>query len=257
MDICSYVALFGLFSVLGWVYECTYCAIRNRKWENRGFLLGPVCPIYGFGASAVLIAANLLPKGSADAPWWQVFIACTAGSAVLEYGTSYVLEKCFHARWWDYSSIPLNLNGRICLPFALCFGAAGTLLYYYVMPFLSDAAPAVPLLTWEALALITASLMSADLALTLSTMTDVTKRIEQGRDDFDAVMETAVDDIASGRRPLQSDLEEAAHHAAEEMTATQRRALKSIRRYTEEHREASAKRLRKAVRDIEEARRKK
>ena len=54
MDICQIVSWFGLFSVLGWVYECTYCAIKNRKWDNRGFLFGPVCPIYGFGASFVM-----------------------------------------------------------------------------------------------------------------------------------------------------------------------------------------------------------
>ncbi len=127
MDICSYVAWFGLFSILGWVYECAYCAIRTKRWDNRGFLFGPVCPIYGFGVSALLIVAQALASSgatSANAAWWQVLLCASAGSAVLEYTTSYVLEKCFHARWWDYSNVPLNLNGRICLPFALCFGAA-------------------------------------------------------------------------------------------------------------------------------------
>lgn len=69
MDICQIVSWFGLFSVLGWVYECTYCAIKNRKWDNRGFLFGPVCPIYGFGASFVIIATSVLPKGSQDTIW--------------------------------------------------------------------------------------------------------------------------------------------------------------------------------------------
>ena len=80
----------------------------------------------------MIIAASVLPKGSQDTVWWQVFLASATGSAVLEYSTSWVLEKLFHARWWDYSNIPLNLNGRICLPFALCFGTVGCLLYYFV-----------------------------------------------------------------------------------------------------------------------------
>lgn len=254
MDICSYVAWFGLFSVLGWVYECTYCAIKNRRWDNRGFLFGPVCPIYGFGVVAVIVVAQALPRGG-DVSWWQVFLGGAAGSAVLEYGTSYVLERCFHARWWDYSNIPLNLNGRVCLPFALCFGAVGTLLYYYVCPTIADASPSLPLVAWELLALATASLMSADLALTLSTLTDLTRRIERGRDDFDAVMETAVDDIASGRRPLEDDLEEAARRGAEGMTLVERRALRSIRSFGSRAREESAARLRRAAGQLEARRR--
>lgn len=258
MDICSYVAWFGLFSILGWVYECTYCAIRTKRWDNRGFLFGPVCPIYGFGVSAVLIVAQAIASTgvtSANVAWWQVFLCASAGSAVLEYTTSYVLEKCFHARWWDYSNVPLNLNGRICLPFALCFGAVGTLLYYFVCPLLGGAAVSLPLTAWEVLALLTVGLMSADLALTLSALTDVTQRVERSRADFDAVMETAVDDLASGRRPLGADLEAAAHRTAEEMSLVQRRALKSIRSYTSEHREEGAARLRRAVARVESERR--
>lgn len=98
--------------------------------------------------------------------------------------------------------------------------------------------------------------MSADLALTLSALTDLTKRVERGRDDFDAVMETAVDDLASGRRPLENNLEAAARHTAQGLSSMQKRTLKSIRTYTEEHREASAERLRHALAKAEEQKRK-
>jgi uncharacterized protein YicC (UPF0701 family) len=97
--------------------------------------------------------------------------------------------------------------------------------------------------------------MSADLALTLSALTDVTQRVERSRADFDAVMETAVDDLASGRRPLGTDLEAAAHRTAEGMSLVQRRALKSIRSYTNERREEGAARLRRAVARVESERR--
>lgn len=98
--------------------------------------------------------------------------------------------------------------------------------------------------------------MSANLALTLSALTDLTKRVERGRDDFDAVMETAVDDLASGKHPLEHDLEAAAKHTAQELSSMQKRALRNIRTYTEEHREASAERLRHALAKAEEQKRK-
>ena len=131
----------------------------------------------------------------------------------------------------------------------------GTLLYYFVCPLLGGATVSLPLTAWEVLALLTVGLMSADLALTLSALTDVTQRVERSRADFDAVMETAVDDLASGRRPLGADLEAAAHRTAEEMSLVQRRALKSIRSYTSEHREEGAARLRRAVARVESERR--
>ena len=131
----------------------------------------------------------------------------------------------------------------------------GTLLYYFVCPLLGGATVSLPLAAWEVLALLTVGLMSADLALTLSALTDVTQRVERSRADFDAVMETAVDDLASGRRPLGTDLEAAAHRTAEGMSLVQRRALKSIRSYTSERREEGAARLRRAVARVESERR--
>lgn len=252
MDLCSLMAWFGLFSFFGWVYECTYCAIKNRRWDNRGFLFGPVCPIYGCGVVLVILVAGLLPSlGTGVTPqWWHIFLGASLGSAILEYSTSYLLEKFFHARWWDYSRVPLNLNGRICLPFALCFGAVGTLLYYYVYPWVTSTSGSISPGVCELLGLVVASLMSADLALTLSALKDLDSRVERGWADFDAVMDTAVDDITSGRRPLQPDVEEATRRAAEGMSAIQRRALRSIRRFTTEKKEAGAARLRGALERI-------
>lgn len=257
MDICACVTWFGIASLLGWVWECTFCAIKNKKWDNRGFLFGPVCPIYGCGLVAVILIATSLPlptpRSAPDVPWWEVFLAASLGSAVLEYGTSYVLERLFHARWWDYSHVPLNLNGRICLPFALGFGAAGTLLYYFACPFIFSNADATPLVVWEVAGLLTAALMSLDLGLTVSAMTNVTQRIEQTRSNFDAVMETAVTDIASGRPPLQDDAREATRHVAEGMSLVQRRALRSVRSFTTDARNEAASRLREAVDSVKKA----
>ena len=251
MDICCYVTWFGVFSLGGWVYECTFCAIKNRRWDNRGFLFGPVCPIYGFAGVAVLLLLTWLPRvlsvSSTSMPWWEVFVFCSVGSAVLEYLTSYLLERFFHARWWDYSKIPLNLNGRICLPFALCFGLAGTLGYYYLAIPIASVSSGVPLVTWEVLALFIVGLMCADLGLTVSALTDLGKRIESAQSAFDAVMNVAVTDIASGRPPLGEDVSQSTKRIAAGMSGLQRRALRTVTNFTSERRNAAAQRLRRAL----------
>lgn len=206
MDLCAYVTWFGIFSVGGWIYECTFCAIKNRRWDNRGFLFGPVCPIYGVGGVSVMLLFDLLghffPATSVNSThvlWWQIFLVCSIGSAVLEYATSYVLETFFHARWWDYSHMPLNIKGRICLPFTLCFGAAGTLGYYFLAIPVFGTTQLVPQIVWEISSLLITGLMCADLGLTVASLSDLAKRIEAAQADFDAIMEVAVADVASGR----------------------------------------------------------
>ena len=125
---------FMIFSLFGWIYECIFCTIKNGHWENRGFLFGPICPIYGVGAVSVITLFGLLFRTDEPLPLWEVFLISMIGSAILEYATSFLLEKIFHAIWWDYSNIPLNINGRICLPASLGFGVLGVLIYRFVLP---------------------------------------------------------------------------------------------------------------------------
>jgi hypothetical protein len=88
--------------------------IKNKKWADRGFLYGPVCPIYGVGAVSLTAIAEAVSERSADGyAWWQVFLVSFFGSIILEYVTSWALEKLFHAYWWDYSNMPLNIHGRV------------------------------------------------------------------------------------------------------------------------------------------------
>ena len=102
-----------MFSILGWVYECIYCSVRAGCWQNMGFLFGPVCPIYGTGAvTVILMGMYITPIASGKIPFWQLFLFFAIGSAVLEYVTSWAMEKRFHARWWDYSDMPTNRWAR-------------------------------------------------------------------------------------------------------------------------------------------------
>ena len=111
-----------------------YCTIRAKKWENRGFLYGPLCPIYGAGGVAITAIADFISVHTdATFTWWQIFLVAFFGSIVLEYGTSWALEKLFHAYWWDYSSMPLNINGRVCFPYSVGFLGWQDLLWYILL----------------------------------------------------------------------------------------------------------------------------
>ena len=103
MWVSRYVFLFMIYSFMGWVYETMFCTIKGGKWENRGFLYGPGCPIYGIGAVTISVIMQLTVGNGIALRAWQVFLISVLGSAVLEYTTSWVLEKMFHAAWWDYS----------------------------------------------------------------------------------------------------------------------------------------------------------
>lgn len=124
--------LLMLYSFLGWCGEMVYCSLGQRRLcEKRGFLNGPICPVYGHGALLVLFALN----GGCTSPAMTFLLGGILTSAI-EYLTSYVMEKLFHMRWWDYSQKRLHLNGRVCLLNSTLFGLACVLLCHGVHPFL-------------------------------------------------------------------------------------------------------------------------
>ena len=128
-----YFLLFFAYAILGWIMEVALKLISQKKFINRGFLIGPYCPIYGYG---VLLITFLLRKYQND--FWATFIFSILICGVLEYITSYLLEKIFHARWWDYSNKKFNINGRICLETLIPFGIMGCLIIYVTNPIIID-----------------------------------------------------------------------------------------------------------------------
>lgn len=130
MDLKTYFLLFIIYSFIGWLIEVLY-SLKSDGFVNRGFLLGPYCPIYGFGCLAILI----LLKDYADHPV-TLFINAIVICSVLEYSTSFLLEKIFKVRWWDYSNRKYNLNGRICLETMIPFGLAALFVWYVLNHFI-------------------------------------------------------------------------------------------------------------------------
>lgn len=122
--------LFVIYSFLGWCMEMVVCYFATRKWVNRGFLIGPICPIYGWGCLLIILLLNRY----LDDPL-VLFVMSMLLCSLLEYYTSYLMEKIFKARWWDYSHKKYNINGRICLDNILAFGILGLLMMYFINPF--------------------------------------------------------------------------------------------------------------------------
>lgn len=128
--VAKWFLLLMFYSFIGWVYESIVCSIEEKRLINRGFLNGPICPVYGFGG---LLVITLLYNRIDNV--LLLFLGCMLLTTTLEYITAIILEKMFDARWWDYSSYPLNFQGRICLLGAVVFGVLATLTLRYLHPF--------------------------------------------------------------------------------------------------------------------------
>ena len=126
-EIEMYIMLFFIYSLAGWLIEMIPATIREKKFVDRGFLVGPYCPIYGCG---VILITLLLQKYADDVV--VTFFLSVIICGTLEYLTSYIMEKIFKARWWDYSNNKFNINGRICLETLVPFGIGGVLVYCIV-----------------------------------------------------------------------------------------------------------------------------
>lgn len=123
------VLLFFIYAFIGWLWETIYCSIKAKKFVYRCFLIGPYCPIYGFGVLAVLYLISPYQKNIVILYIFSALIV-----TLLEYVTSYGLEKLFHTTWWDYHDVPFNLNGRVALPISLFWGIGCVFIVKVVEP---------------------------------------------------------------------------------------------------------------------------
>lgn len=137
--ILQYFLYFSAYSIVGWLFESTVCSISARKPVNRGFLFGPVCPIYGFGAVAAILFLSPFKNNPI-----LLFVLSILVLSFWEYLVSLFLEKVFHKSWWDYSEHPLNLNGRVSLGTSLVWGVLSVLLIYFIHPFVITVMDRIP-----------------------------------------------------------------------------------------------------------------
>ena len=163
----QWLLFFFLYCFLGWVWESCYVSARQRRWVNRGFLHGPLLPIYGFGA-VIILWATLPVRGSLPLIFLLGMLAATA----LEYVTGAAMEALFKVRYWDYSGKPFNLNGHICLTCSLAWGAFSVLLVKVLHPPFEDLVLRLPSFLADALAC----------ALTVYTTADTVRSFQAAMD---------------------------------------------------------------------------
>ncbi len=168
------VLYFTIYSFLGWVCESTYCSIGQKKLVNRGFLNGPFCPIYGFGA---LLVISILSPFVNNIP--VLFIASIIVTSTLEYITSYVLEKIFHMSWWDYSTYKYNINGRVCLQNSLMFGLLSLFVMLVIHPAIDDFVASINTKVAFALSVLFATYFIVDTIITAGTILHLNERLEK------------------------------------------------------------------------------
>lgn len=158
-----YFMMFFVYSVAGWIMECVLGVIQKHKFVNRGFLIGPYCPIYGIGVVGV---STLLSKISNNII--LLFILATVICGSLEYFTSYIMEKIFKARWWDYSKNKFNINGRVCLETLIPFGVLSVLVIKVVNPFILEIINEIPQKTLNVIAICLLLIIVVDICISFT-----------------------------------------------------------------------------------------
>ncbi len=178
----QWALLFYFYCLCGWAWESCYVSARQRRWVNRGFLHGPLLPIYGSGAIIILFA--VIPvENSLYLVWLFGMIAATA----LEYVTGAAMERVFKVRYWDYSDQKFNLNGHICLTSSIAWGFFSILLVRFVHPPIGRLLARVPALVVDPAALALTAVFAADVVCSVQAaldLKDVLTRLTEENEDL-------------------------------------------------------------------------
>ena len=169
-----YFALsYFVYGFLGWCTEVAYAAAKQGKFVNRGFLNGPICPVYGIGVGVVVqfltpVENNLV----------LLYISSTILVTVIEGITGFLLEKIFHNKWWDYSEQPLNIGGYVCVLFSLIWGVFCVLIVKIIHPLIYKVLTMIPLVLGIVVMACLAVGLLADLYVTASGILKMNRRLE-------------------------------------------------------------------------------
>ena len=174
MSLSMHVFLFFVYAILGWLMEVIVGVIYRKKLVNRGFMIGPYCPIYGFGGTLI----TLILSNYSDNPI-VLFCVAIVICGLLEYFTSYVMEKIFNARWWDYSQKKYNINGRVCLETIIPFGLLGCLIIYAINPIAISLINNIPMNLREIIAIILVCVFVFDFVVSYFVISKIKKTFRQ------------------------------------------------------------------------------
>ncbi|MEG0254723.1 MAG: hypothetical protein RR554_03130 [Vagococcus sp.] len=173
--------IFITYAVIGWLWESVFCSFKAKHFVYRGFLLGPYCPVYGFGVVAVLL---LIPKeyGTLLNLYFNIVVIVT----IVEYVTSWLLEKFFNMQLWDYSKVPLNIHGRVAVPVSVFWGIGCLFLVQVIQPRVEEMIQYFGQLTNGWLPIILFVAFSMDVLSTLLFIVTTKKEVEAVVDTSDS-----------------------------------------------------------------------
>ncbi len=191
------VLQFFIFGFLGWCMEVILKYRQYHRFINRGFLTGPILPIYGFGVVLITVVVGNL--ASVESGVVTTFALSLVICGVVEYLTSYVLEKIFHARWWDYSQKPMNLNGRVWIGNLVLFGLAGVAIIHIVNPVLFPALDRIPLNTRKVIAGVLLGIIAVDFAVSYFVLKLVKTGVDSSQADNTEAISREVRQLLTNR----------------------------------------------------------
>ena len=192
-NILFYLILFIIYSILGWILETANCTFYKKELVlNRGFLIGPYLPVYGSAAIVMILFLNEYKNDL-----FTLFAMSMVYASIVEYVASYVMEKLFKARWWDYSDRKFNLEGRICLKNSILFGICGVLLVKYIHPFILTVIDMIPNYIFNIISILLISVFLIDLIITFIIVSNLKVNFTNIKTDSTEEIDKLVKDVLS------------------------------------------------------------
>ena len=174
MSIYYSILYFFVYGFLGWCTEVIFAAFKQHRFENRGFLNGPICPIYGVGVTLVIACLEAFQSNLL-----LLYISSVILVTVLEGVTGWAMDKLFHNKWWDYSKLPFNIGGYVCLLFSLIWGVACVFIVYFVHPLIHQVLSLIPHTAGIALIAILGIALLSDIIVTTSAIVKFNQYLER------------------------------------------------------------------------------
>ena len=173
MSIYYSILYFFVYGFLGWCTEVIFAAFKQHRFVDRGFLNGPICPIYGVGVTLVIACLEAFQSNLL-----LLYISSVILVTVLEGVTGWAMDKLFHNKWWDYSKLPFNIGGYVCLLFSLIWGVACIFIVYFVHPLIHQVLSLIPHTAGIALIAILGIALLSDMIVTTSAIVKFNQYLE-------------------------------------------------------------------------------
>lgn len=232
MELYEIILCFFIYGFLGWCTEVAFAAGKEQRFVNRGFLNGPICPIYGVGVVAVVVLLEPYENNL-----FILYVASIIVVTALEWVTGFILEKLFHSKWWDYSNMPLNLNGYVCLLFSLIWGVACVAIVKWIHPFIFKGVKILPVWFGTILLVLLGIGMLADLYVTVTNILQMNRHLAR------------MEEIAAELRKISDELGANISENVLEAIEKKEDIAEDMQEYSEELKER-AEELREKYRDI-------